>query len=222
MAPGPKKKAIVDVRELAEQIRALEHRAKRTRGSGALYAAVNDQVSRRDFQAQVRQARKQVNRERRAAVKHVEWNRPGVAWAIDDTELGIRDWRSGQKLYLNTLFDPAARYVLESLMGYLATGERIAAHLERLFKRHGAPLILKRDNASNLNHEAVDRLLRDYLVIPLNSPLNYPRYNGGIERAQREVKQELSGRLSGPQTSMGRLVQETQRGRSMSSTTSRE
>ena len=63
-----------------------------------------------------------------------------------------------------------------------------ATHVEQLFRRYGAPLVLKRDNGSNLNHEAVNELLARWRVIPLNSPRHYPRYNGAIERAQRELK----------------------------------
>jgi IS30 family transposase len=40
--------------------------------------------------------------------------------------------------------------------------------------------------------EAFQRLHR--LVIPLNSPCYYPQYNGGIEAAQREIKDRLSQR----------------------------
>jgi hypothetical protein len=71
-------------------------------------------------------------------------------------------------------------------------------------------LILKRDNAGNLNHEAVNQLLWEYLVIPLNSPLNFPLYNGGIERAQRDIKRVLYGRLGDLPTSLGRVVDHTE------------
>ena len=48
--------------------------------------------------------------------------------------------------------------------------------------------MLKRDNGSNLNHQAVDEVLSRYLVIPLNSPPHDPPYNGGMECAVRELK----------------------------------
>lgn len=209
MAPGPKKTATVDLGVLGEQIRGLSHRAKRTGGTGPLYAKVKDKVSRREFQARVTQARRDADRQRRAELKRVEWNQAAVAWAIDDTRLG-KDDRSGRKLYLNTVFDPSPRYTFTSLIGYLASGRRIAAHLRRLFERHGPPLILKRDNAGNLNDEAVNRLLWEYLVIPLNSPTHFPLYNGGIERAQRDIKRVLYQRLGDLPTSMGRVVDHTE------------
>jgi hypothetical protein len=58
--------------------------------------------------------------------------------------------------------------------------------LEQLFLHDGPPLVLKRDNGSNLNHQAVDEVLARYLVIPLNSPPHYPPYNGAMECAVRD------------------------------------
>jgi hypothetical protein len=40
VASGPKKTATVELRGLGEQIRSLSHRAKRTGGTGSLYAKV--------------------------------------------------------------------------------------------------------------------------------------------------------------------------------------
>ena len=79
-------------------------------------------------------------------------------------------------------------------------GETVAVHLEQLFLRHGPPLVLKRDNASNLNQQAVDEVLARYLVMPLNSPPHYPPYNGGMECAVRELKTPLREKIlaSGP------------------------
>ena len=38
-------------------------------------------------------------------------------------------------------------------------------------------------------------MLEKHLVIPLNSPAYYPPYNGGMERAQRELKERLCQKL---------------------------
>jgi hypothetical protein len=57
--------------------------------------------------------------------------------------------------------------------------------------RQGPPLVLKCDNGSNLNHQAVDEVLTCYLVIPLNSPPHYSPYNGGMECTVRELKTPL-------------------------------
>ena len=85
----------------------------------------------------------------------------------------------------------ASRYKFAPLVDERFTGELVAARLDELFAQHGPPLVLKRDNGSNLNSEAVNAVLSRWLVIPLNSPPYYPPYNGGIERAQRELKAAL-------------------------------
>ena len=79
-----------------------------------------------------------------------------------------------------------------------AAADRRASHrrrrggpLDELFTQFGPPLVLKRDNGSNLNSAAVNAVLSRWLVIPLNSPPHYPPYNGGIERSQRELKDTL-------------------------------
>jgi hypothetical protein len=87
--------------------------------------------------------------------------------------------------------DLASRYKFKPWVGERVLGETVAGRLEHLFLRYGPPLVLKRDNGSNLNQHAVDALLARYLVIPLNSPPQYPPYNGGIECAIREMKTPL-------------------------------
>ena len=88
--------------------------------------------------------------------------------------------------------DVTSKYKFEPLVrkGSITGGE-IAQHLKRLFEQFGAPLFLKRDNGSNLNSKEVADLLKEFKVIPLNSPTYYPQYNGAIEHAQGEAKREL-------------------------------
>jgi hypothetical protein len=87
--------------------------------------------------------------------------------------------------------DLASRYKFTPWVGEQVLGETVAVHLEQLFLQHGPPLVLKRDNGSNLNQQAVDEVLVRYLVMPLNSPPHYPPYNGGMECAVRELKTQL-------------------------------
>jgi hypothetical protein len=51
-------------------------------------------------------------------------------------------------------------------------GEEVAGHLDCLFGRFGPPLFCKRDNGGNVNHAAVDDVLGDAMVIPINSPVD--------------------------------------------------
>jgi hypothetical protein len=54
---------------------------------------------------------------------------------------------------------------------------------------------LKRDNGGNLNHRAVNEVLSEFFVLPLNSPAYYAPYNGAIEESQRELKACLREKL---------------------------
>ena len=75
-------------------------------------------------------------------------------------------------------------------------GSAVAAHLEKLFQQFNPPLFLKRDNGSPFNHHLVDDVLARYGVLPLNSPPNFPRYNGAMERGISEFKRSLDQRWS--------------------------
>ncbi len=74
-------------------------------------------------------------------------------------------------------------------------GEEIAGYLNEKFCRFDPPLFLKRDNAGNLNHVAVNEVLSEFFVLPLNSPEYYAPYNGAIEESQRELKACLREKL---------------------------
>ncbi len=187
---GPKPVKPLDLIDLNRQIRNLDHGPRRTAGTGGLYRSVSDQISRRDFQDMVHEIRKEEARLRKLALCRIDWQMPGMAWAMDDLE--YLDPGYQRKIYLNTTRDLASRYIFPPLTGMgHPDGHRIAAHLKSLFERYGPPLFLKRDNGSNLNHHAVNRVLADWLVIPVNSPPYYPPYNGGIERTQRDLKTEM-------------------------------
>jgi hypothetical protein len=75
-----------------------------------------------------------------------------------------------------------------SLACHQLAGGSIAAHLEKLFREHGAPLFLKRDNGSPFNCHEVDAVLARFGVLPLNNPPYYPRYNGAEEKGIRDFK----------------------------------
>jgi transposase InsO family protein len=184
--PGPKKVKSLEIAELMEEIKGLRHRKKRTHETGDLYEGCRDGISRRDLQGLVKRTRDEIKRERRSEQRRIAWKQPGLTWSMDDTEFG-RD-KHRERLFLHNVQDLASRYKFPPLGGRFASGERVAQNLEGLFSRLGAPLILKRDNGSNLNHHAVDEVLSKYGVIPLNSPTYYPPYNGAIEKSQGELK----------------------------------
>ena len=195
--PGPKKLAPLTLEELRGEVARLHHGRERSRGVGALYRRYHTQVSRRELDTLTATGRQALAKQRQAECRHITWQVPGLVWALDDAALArVRS----HLLHLHQVQDLASRYKFPPWVGARVLGETVAVHLEHLFLQHGPPLVLKRDNGSNLNQHAVDALLARYLVIPLNSPPQYPPYNGGMERAVRELKPPLVEqiRASGP------------------------
>jgi transposase InsO family protein len=173
---------------LNDAVRRLDHGRQRSAGAGEVYRQVRHGISRRDFGELVETVRRPLWREHDANLQRVQWLVAGSVWSIDPTEWMIPGPDGPDRLRLLPVLDLASRFKFAPWVGESITGPVVADHLEELFHRYGAPLVLKRDNGSNLNDEAVNELLGRWRVIALNSPPHYPRYNGAIERAQRELK----------------------------------
>jgi hypothetical protein len=190
--PGPRKVEPFDASVLDAQIRLLDHGRKRSTGTTELYQRHRFSVSRRELGWMVEQVRHDLVMDRRRSLRRIEWRRPGVAWAMDGTEYDVG---LPCKVYLCNMQDLSSRYKFLPLAGEYPIGEEIAGYLSEKFDRYGAPLVLKRDNEGNLNHRAVNGVLEEFYVLPLNSPAYYAPYNGAIEESQREVKQCLREKL---------------------------
>ncbi len=141
--------------------------------------------------------RRELAPQRQAEARHITWHVPGLVWSLGDTELARL---APHPLRLHQVQDLASRYKFPPWVGARVLGETVAVRLEHLFWQHGPPLVLKRDNGSNLNPPAVDAVLARYLVMPLNSPPHYPPDTGGMACAVRELKPPLVEKLraSGP------------------------
>jgi hypothetical protein len=182
---GPKKKLALDPETLKRRIEQLQHGRRRTAGTTALHAELADAISRRRFRELVAQERQR----RTDDMKRIQWLVPGAAWSIDTTEYGP------DKIKITPLRDLASKYQLPTpLVEPREEGARIAAYLDLMFKKEGAPMFLKRDWGSPLNCQAVDQVLEDHWVLPLNSPPGYPRYNGSMERNMRDLQDALDQR----------------------------
>jgi len=187
--PGPRKVGPLPFEEVRRDIAALVHQTKRSAGSGALHLKYQDSISRRDLQGLITEERKKQNQARRQNFKRITWKEPNLCWAIDATEYGRDEF--GRKLYIVATRDLASRHYFEPLVTLSTTGVAVTEHVRALFRRHGVPLVLKRDNGSPFKNESLDALLAEACVIPLTSPANYPRYNGAIENAIRELKETI-------------------------------
>jgi transposase InsO family protein len=186
--PGPKKEAPLNLEALQAQVQQMDHRRRRSFGTTQLYRAHQNEISRRRLQKLVKVERCRVNAQKRAHLRRITWHVPGLVWAMDSTDIGSVDLQQVQDL--------ASRYKFEPFLAASLSGEQVAGHLDRLIAVHGPPLILKRDRGSNLRDGAVRSILEKYLIIPLDSPRQYPPYNGAIERAQREMKEALAAQTS--------------------------
>jgi transposase len=109
----------------------------------------------------------------------LEWTRVGAVWALDLSDppellegrwkkvLCVRDLSSGTQLLSQGLERESAG--------------RVAAALVLLFALYGAPLVLKSDNGKVFLARVLARLLEEWGVLALLSPIRTPRYNGAIE-----------------------------------------
>jgi hypothetical protein len=115
---------------------------------------------------------------------------------VDETQVTV-DGVMGltAKIHLSNMQDLGSRYKFLPLAGGYPVGEQIAEHLGENIVRYGAPLVLKRDNEGTMNHLAVNEVLREFFILPLNSPRDYAPYNGAIEESQRELKGCLQEKL---------------------------
>jgi transposase InsO family protein len=173
-------------------------------GVSGLYRQHQDQISRRELQALTRAVRGELAHQHQAEFRRITWKIPGLVWSLDDAELARvahHTW------HLHQVQDLASRYKFTPWVGDHVWGEAVAVHLEQLFLRYGPPLVLKRDNASNLNLQAVNEALAHYLVMPLNLPPHYPPDNGGMECAVRELKTPLRGKILASGAIAGHQVQ---------------
>ncbi len=68
---------------------------------------------------------------------------------------------------------------------------------------YGPPLVMKSDNGSQFRAEETKRLLAEYRVAPLFSPKRCPQYNGGVERANRQLASYQESSAQSHQRSAG-------------------
>jgi len=178
--PGPAKQAMPDQALLSEVIAALPCNSQRTKCTGALYDAWRGFISRDVLNRLVADHRRNIHREERDQFQLLSWRYPGTVWAMDEAEMdGIR-WL--------LVVDLASRYRFDLLLADALPSTRVVGHLETLFRLHKPPLALKHDNGPNLASWLVEKLLADWGIVDLTSPPYYPRYNGAVEYAQREIK----------------------------------
>ena len=194
LKPGPSKTEPLRLECLNRELQELSHGHKRTRGSAKVYGRYSAGISRRDFSRLLYDVRRESNRLQRQELSHVTWHKVGVTWAMDETEYFINE--PDEKMHIQQTIELASNYRFPTICGaYQAVGEEIGGHLESLVSHYGTPLFLKRDNGGNQNHAAVNDVMENHLILPLNSPVYYAPYNGAVEKAQNELKKVIRKKL---------------------------
>jgi len=191
--PGPKKVEPFDCSVLDAEIRLLDHGRKRSARTTDLCHRHRFSLSRRELGRMVARVRQDLWADYRRHLRLIEWVTPGVVWAMDGTEYAAG--LTG-KINLCNMQDLGSRYKFLPLAGGYPVGEEIAGYLSEKIDRYGAPLVLKRDNEGTMNHLAVNEVLKEFFILPLNSPRDYAPYNGAIEESQRELKGCLQEKLA--------------------------
>jgi hypothetical protein len=137
----------------------------------------------------VAEERDRQERERRAALHHVTWNEPNLVWAIDATLLRRTPSERGMVVVLAR--DLATHFHFEPLVLAGESSRANAEWLRSLLRHHAPPLLLKRDNGAPFNEGELESFLAETCVLPLNSPVCHPQYNGGIEHGVGSFKRAL-------------------------------
>jgi hypothetical protein len=184
--PGPQKTGPLDLSALYDGIWGLRYGKKRTGGSGALFEKFKKQVSRREFYGMVQTVRGEIEGEKDALERRIEWLVPGLVWAMDDMESA---WLEKYRAYVLLAHDYGSRYAV-GIQGddTKPNGLVTAAMTERSFEEAGmCPLFLKHDRGLNFMSQEMQEVLSAGHVIPLISPRQYPPYNGGVERAHQDI-----------------------------------
>jgi len=98
-------------------------------------------VPRRTIQQKITDERKDVNRQKRIALKTLSWSESMVCWAMDDTHVFTP--KNGLKMWVHHIKDLGSQYILPTVTRKLLTGKQVADNLRSLFDMFGAPLLLK-------------------------------------------------------------------------------
>ena len=107
------------------------------------------------------------------------WSRPGSVWAADLSKPPRRVRVHGRVVL--AVRDLASGYTVAWTPLPCGSAEAVGTAMERLFRRHAPPLVLKTDNGSCFRSALFQALLQKFQVTNLRSPRAWPQYNGACE-----------------------------------------
>lgn len=143
-------------------------------------------VPRAVVEGEVRSWKREVRKESRAKLEHLEWVGAGRVWSCDWTAPGMPV--DGAFNEILAMRDLPSRKTLDSLPCAGRSSALAAQRAEGLFLAHGAPLVMKIDGGAEFKAAPFADLLTRHQVTPLVSPGYYPQYNGAIEAGIGSLK----------------------------------
>jgi transposase-like protein len=144
-------------------------------------------VSRRQAAEIKRRTKTAMEQERIAETARVTVRAPGVMRAFDQLYVPT----PGKMLTLLVASDAAVPRRTSITVNEHYDAASVAATLENDFAENGAPLVIRMDNAAVHDAPAVREVLNRYRVVLLHGPVQHPRYNGQLERQNREHREWL-------------------------------
>jgi hypothetical protein len=135
-----------------------------------------------------------VERERRAQAQRVAVVAPGVLRGFDAMELCA----PGQaRRHALIAADGCVPFRTSWAISPCYDARAVVELLDKDFRLHGPPLVLRLDRAKAHTADVVDELLQANSVLPLHGPPHHARYYGQLERQNREHRAWLGDRAVG-------------------------
>ncbi len=178
--------------EAEAQVRALVRDLHGLAGAASIAHTVAG-VSRRAAAAIKADELAVMEYERRNACRRVTVTTAGVVRGFDGMHLHTTE--VDQYALIGSDGHVPFRTSLRLVACYDSTG--VAQALDDDFRRHGAPLVCRRDRLAAQHTDQVDQVLHHHGVLTLCGPPGYPRFYGQTERQMREHRGWLAllGRL---------------------------
>lgn len=136
-------------------------------------------VARGPLERELRRYRLGHRKRRRAHLHQLTWHKPGSVWAVDLAD--PPEPVDGNGRVVLAVRDLPSRYTVAWKSLPRGTAAEVSRAIATLFRRLGAPLVLKSDNGSCFVAPLFRLLLARAGVVHLRSPRAWPQYNGACE-----------------------------------------
>ncbi len=170
---------------MIQEIEELDHVKRRTWGTEYIYQSYETVIPKSVIHRAIEEARKQKNRQERAADRRYEFAAPDIAWSEDFIEVQ----QGGKVLRIQ---DDFSRMAFGGEHRTEWTGADVTRFLDAAFRRYGRPLFFKHDLGGEFKDGIFQAFLRGNRVIAFPSPPYSPWYNGKMERQNGAVRYWLA------------------------------